>query len=113
MNEEGEGFEHLRQTFPRIIEAKINEDIFVGPQVKQLFQDPHFKNKSNTVERRAWDVYENVCSNFLRNKKSEIYVEIVEELPSSHRALGCNMLLKLHFLQSHLDFFPGKYGNHL
>jgi len=69
MNKEGERFELLRQTFPRIIEVKIREDIFVGPQVKQLFQDPNFKNKLNTVERRAWNVFRNVWSNFLGNKK--------------------------------------------
>jgi hypothetical protein len=40
-------------------------------------------------------------------KKSGNYVEIVEELLSSFCALGCNMSLKLHFLQSHVDFFPG------
>ena len=105
MNKEGERFELLGQKFPPIIEAKVREDIFVGPQVKQLFQDPHFKNKLNTVERTAWDVFGNVWSNFLACKKSEKYIEIVEDLPSSHRALGRNMLLKLHFLQYHLEIF--------
>jgi hypothetical protein len=41
------------------------------------------------------------------NKKSENYVEIVAELLFPYCALGCNMSLKLHFLQSRLDFFPG------
>lgn len=44
MNKEGEGFDYLKQTFPCISEAKINNGIFIGPQVKQLFQDPNFKN---------------------------------------------------------------------
>jgi len=43
-------------------------------------------------------------------KKSENYAEIVEELLSSNCVLGCNMSLKLHILQSHLDFFPGNMG---
>jgi len=34
------------------------------------------------------------------------YTEIVEELLSSCCALGCNML-KHHFLQSCLEYFPG------
>jgi len=25
---------------------------------------------------------------------------------TSYRAMGCNMSLKIHFLESHLDFFP-------
>ena len=71
MNKEGEGFDDLREKFPRIIEANITQDIFVGPQVKQLLEGPHFKYKLNTVERRAWDVSENVWSNFLGNKKNQ------------------------------------------
>ena len=34
INKEGEGFDYLRQKFPLISEAKLNECIFVGPQVK-------------------------------------------------------------------------------
>jgi hypothetical protein len=32
----------------------------------------------------------------------------VQVLISSHGAVGCNMSLELHFLFSHLDFFPDK-----
>ena len=53
MNKEGEVFEYLRQKFPRISETKIKEGIFVGPQVKQLFQVADLKNKFNAAERRA------------------------------------------------------------
>jgi hypothetical protein len=45
-------------------------------------------------------------STFLGNKKSENYVEIVEKLHRSYCVLGCNMPLKLFYLQPHLDFFP-------
>jgi hypothetical protein len=50
INKGGEGFDYLRQTFPQISEAKIKEGIFVGPQVKQLFQDLDFKNKFNAAD---------------------------------------------------------------
>ena len=43
-NKEGEVFDYLRQKFPIKGEVKIKEGIFVGPQVKQLFQDLDFKN---------------------------------------------------------------------
>jgi hypothetical protein len=43
-NKEGEGFGYLRQKFPLKSETKIKEGIFVGPQVKQLFQHPDLKN---------------------------------------------------------------------
>jgi hypothetical protein len=42
----------------------------------------------------------------LGNSKAENYQEIVERLLQSYEAMGCNMLLKINFLHSHLDFFP-------
>jgi hypothetical protein len=46
----------------------------------------------------------------LGNRKSEQYAQIVEELILSFQEMGCNMSLKLHFLHSHLDFFPENLG---
>jgi hypothetical protein len=57
INKEGEGFDYLRQKFPCTSEARINNSIFVGPQVEQLFQDPNFKNKLNAANRIAWDTF--------------------------------------------------------
>jgi hypothetical protein len=70
MNKEGKECDHLWQKVPRIGEAKIKEGIFIGLQVQQLFQEPNFKNKLNTAKRRAWDAFENVCSNYLGNTNS-------------------------------------------
>lgn len=39
-DEEDEGFGQLRKEFPRVNHAKKKGGIFVGPQVKQLFEDP-------------------------------------------------------------------------
>jgi len=60
-NKVGEGFDYLRQTFPNMSEAKIKEGIFVGPQVKQLFQDLDFNIELNAADRRDWVAFENVC----------------------------------------------------
>jgi hypothetical protein len=72
MNKEGKGFIYLRQKFPCISEVKIKEGLFVGPEVKQLFQDPDFRNQLNSANRRAWEAFEKVCSNSLeiKNKKT-------------------------------------------
>ncbi|UYV83526.1 KCNK12 [Cordylochernes scorpioides] len=77
-----------------ISEAKIKEGIFVGPQIRELQQDGNFQNSLNEVEAAAWNSFINVCKNFL----------------GSVKALGCNMSLKIHFLHSHLDFFPDNLG---
>jgi hypothetical protein len=42
--------------------------------------------------------------------KKQNHVKIIKELLSSYCALGCNMPLKLHFLQPHLDSFPENTG---
>jgi len=56
-------FGYLRQRFPKISEAKLKAGIFVALQTKQIFEDQVFYRK------RAWEVFENVCRNFLRNEK--------------------------------------------
>ncbi|UYV76875.1 LAMA2 [Cordylochernes scorpioides] len=42
--------------------------------------------------------------------KVENYRDKVNNLLLSYKALGCNMSLKIHFLHSHLDFFPENLG---
>jgi site-specific DNA-adenine methylase len=39
------------------------------------------------------------------------YKDLVEELLSLYQKLGCNMSLKIHFLRSHLDYFPENCGS--
>jgi len=70
MDKESEGFAYLRQKFPKVSEVKMKEVIFVGPQITQLFDDQDFSTKLISAERRAWKAFENVCRNFLFNKKS-------------------------------------------
>jgi hypothetical protein len=64
----------------------------------------------NKVELAAWTALKDVCSNFFGNNKADNYQEIVERLLQSYEAMGCNMSLKIHFLHSHLDFFPQNLG---
>jgi hypothetical protein len=104
LNKVEEEFIYLMQKFLRISEDKIKTGIFVGSQVKQLFQDPNVRNQLNSAERRDWEAFENIYTYFSRNKKIGELCRNVEELLSSYCALGCNMLLKLHFLQSHWIF---------
>ena len=56
------------------------------------------------------EVIKSVVKNVLGNRKDPNYREIVGELFQSYQDMGCNMSLKTHFLDSHLDFFPNKLG---
>lgn len=110
MDRNGKGFLYLKQKFPRISEAKIKEGIFVGPQIKEMIKDNEFADNLNTSELRAWTAFKAVVTNFLGNVKAENYKEIVSELLNAYKEMGCNMSLKIHFLDSHLDFFPENMG---
>ncbi|UYV82275.1 hypothetical protein LAZ67_21001540 [Cordylochernes scorpioides] len=110
MDRNASGFAYLKQKISSISEAKIKEGIFVGPQIRELQQDGNFQISSNEVEAAAWNSFRNVCKNFLGSVKVENYRDIVNDLLLSYKAPGCNMSLKIHFLHSHLDFFPDNLG---
>jgi len=42
----------------------------------------------------------------LRKSQSSELSGCCAEPLTSYKAIGCNMSLKIHFLESHLDFFP-------
>ncbi|GBN47835.1 hypothetical protein AVEN_80670-1 [Araneus ventricosus] len=47
---------------------------------------------------------------FLGNKQAENYEDLVGDMVKCFRVIGCNMSLKLHVLDSHLNFFPQNLG---
>jgi hypothetical protein len=53
---------------------------------------------------------QSALSKFLRNVKAENYKKLAEDLLNAHQTMGCNTSLKIHFLHSHMDFFPPKMG---
>ena len=61
-------------------------------------------------KRQLWKVFKFVVKVFLENGRAQNYEELVNNLLQGYQKLGCNMSLKIHFLHSHLDFFPDNYG---
>ena len=60
----------------------------------------------NEIEKLAWLSFKSIVENFLRDHKSHNY----EELVNSCSSVGCLMSVKLHFLHSHLEYFPDNLG---
>ena len=110
MNQEGQAFKYLRDKFPRLSDAKVKEGIFVGPQIRQLVKDPAFDRVLEGKEKEAWEALKGVIHGFLGNKRDDNYTQLVTVLLEKYHQLGCNMSLKIHFLHSHLDFFPPSCG---
>jgi hypothetical protein len=106
----GAALNYLRTKFPQVSENKINEGVFIGPQIKKIMADTVFEEILSRKERAAWRSLKLVCSNFLGNSRANNYEKLVDKLLSTFRAMGCNMSLKIHFLHSHLDFFPPNLG---
>ncbi|GBN56377.1 hypothetical protein AVEN_183205-1 [Araneus ventricosus] len=80
--------------------------MFIGPQIKAVFRDEEFEKKLSEAEKAAWLAFKSVCAHFLGNKKAENYEDLVGDMVKCFRVIGCNMSLKLHVLDSHLNFFP-------
>ena len=110
MDKTGSGFMYLSRKFPRMTEVKIKEGVFIGPQIRQLLQDSDFDQALFGKEKLAWQVLKLVTTKFLRNAKADNYVELVSNLLKAYSRVGCNMSLKIHFLDFHLDFFPPNCG---
>jgi len=107
MDKTGRGFEYVRNKFPNVSGAKIKKGTFIGPQIRELMQDKQFDEDLNKTERNAWLLFKRICKDFLGNHKAANYQEVVQDLLTSYKAMGRNMSLKILFLESHLDFFPG------
>jgi len=77
----------------------------VGPQIRGLIRDGKFEDLLSQIEKSAWKSFKSIVKKFLSNYKAPNYREIVDELLQSYQDMGCNMSLKIQFLESHLDFF--------
>ena len=56
-------------------------------------------------ELSAWQLLKSIVTNFLRNHRSSEYKKVTEIL------LEVRISVKLHFLQSHFDYFPKNCGD--
>jgi len=111
LKKDGHAFSYLREKFPKLSEAKIKEGVFVGPQIRKVIKDPNFDETLDETELHAWKALKSVISNFLGNTRDPNYLKMVEDLLQAFKKMGCHMSLKIHFLHSHLKFFPDNLGD--
>ncbi|KAJ4445011.1 hypothetical protein ANN_06810, partial [Periplaneta americana] len=70
-----------------------------------------FENTMSRDVMDAWNTFRNVVFNFLGIKKDSNYVNIVKVMLQSFEQIGCNMSVQVHFLHSHLNYFPDNLGD--
>jgi len=108
MDKTDHGFEYLRNKFPNVSDPEIKAGIFIGPQIRELMQDKQFDEDLNETERHACLSFKRICKDFSGKHKAVNHQDVVQDLLTSYKAMGSNMSLKIHFLESHWDFFPRK-----
>lgn len=111
LDKNGTGYDFLRQKFPKISCKKLKAGIFGAPQIRELVKDSTFDDVLNSTERSAWQSPKSVISQFLGNRRSPEYEEIVEQLLENFRALGARMSKMMHCLRSYLDYLPDNCGD--
>jgi len=67
MDRTGSAFKYLAEKFPQLSEAKFIEGVFVGPQIHELFRDDMFNSLLQGDEKKAWEEFRLVSTNFLGN----------------------------------------------
>jgi hypothetical protein len=77
LDRKGHTFTYLRNKFPKFSEAKLEEGIFIGPQMWEVIQDLYFHSTWSDIEKATWNALKSVCTNFLGNHKAENCTEIV------------------------------------
>ena len=106
LDKDGQSFRFLQTKFPYVSDAKLRAGVFDGPQIRKLMKDSSFDEILTGNEKTAWVSFKNVCTNFLGKRRSQDYEEMVGVLMQSFQAMGARMSIKMHFLHSHLDYFP-------
>ena len=106
MDRKGCGFAFLQEKFPWKSVEKIKIGMFNGPQIRELMKDPIFDTAPSQAELSTRQSLKSIVTNFLGNHRVGEYEKEIEELLKSFRQLRARISVKLHFLQSHLDYFP-------
>lgn len=73
--------------------------------------DPEFEKSMNKLELEAWKAFVLVVKNFLGNTKASNYEEVINNMLTAFKNLGCNMNVKMHYLFLRMDRFPENLGS--
>jgi hypothetical protein len=111
LNVNGSAFMYLCGKFPTLTFEKVRAGVFIGPQIRRHFKDQQFEAVLRDKEKASWQAFKRGLNDFLGNFKAANFREHVQDLMDLYKQLGCNMLLKKHFLFAHLDLFPLNCGD--
>jgi hypothetical protein len=103
LQRDGNCFRYLCSKLTGFSEAKLKEGILVGPDIRKLILDEMFETTMSNAEREVWIALKDVISKFLGNHRDQNYKNIINHMLEKFKELRCNMSLKVHYFDSHLD----------
>ncbi|GBM80078.1 hypothetical protein AVEN_21795-1 [Araneus ventricosus] len=107
---DGGCFRYLCSKFKKLSETKLKERVFTSS--RKLLSESLFSETMGGKENEAWDSFKDVVHRFLDNTKDPLYKTIAQRMLTTYEAQGCKMILKVHFLHSHVDCFPENLGTY-
>ena len=76
-----------------------------------MLASEELEKQMSDLEKNAWQAFRLIEEEFLGNHRRDDYAMLVSNLIESYEKLGCRTSLRLHFLDSHLNFFRDNLGN--
>jgi hypothetical protein len=81
MNKQEEGSKYLIEKFLKLSDAKLNDEIFIGPQIREIINDDLFVHLFTETEKYVWRLtFKAICLHFLGNVRDENYKQPCEDL---------------------------------
>ena len=111
LDKDSKVFNFLRTCFPHLSITKIKKGVFVGLEIRKLMHHKEFDKMLNTDELEAWKCFKQICLKFLGSEKAENFEDVAANFLHSHDVLGCKTSIKVHFVESHLNFFYEHLGD--
>lgn len=105
------GFLYLKNKFLRVSDAKNKEGAFEGSRIRESINVEQFDDQMNEVGRAAClssKLFLETFWTIIRQKEN--YREILSDLSKRFKTMECYMSVNIHFVDSHLDYFPENFG---
>ena len=94
------------EKFAALSTEKLRAGIFHGYQIRRMNTEQIFSTYHDNPRKNAWRSLTAVVENFIGYFKAPNYYDLSKQLLNSYEKLGCNMSVKVHFLHSHVNYFP-------
>jgi hypothetical protein len=62
MNKTGRGYRYVRNKVPNVSNVKMEEGVFIRPQLRELMQDKQFDEDLNETEINACLLFKRICN---------------------------------------------------